>query len=176
MECLENAFEDIDRLIMEKKNSIKQLVVKWKRLLDFGIGFYLISDYEQAKKWAVRTTGRRAEGSPTISVYNVDDKAFKDLSVLTFVKADKEWLRYIATYRTDKSASDAYDIVIGPVANDQAIRTVNDFIKGRFTENMAIQLLLPQNLKDQYTFKTEKAISILELVEVKCLWKDLNQK
>ena len=28
MECLENAFEDIDRLIMEKKNSIKQLVVK----------------------------------------------------------------------------------------------------------------------------------------------------
>lgn len=88
---------------------------------------------------------------------------------MTFVKADKEWLRYIATYRTDKSASDAYDIVIGPVANDQAIRTVNDFIKGRFTENMAIQLLLPQNLKDQYTFKTEKAISILELVEVKCL-------
>jgi hypothetical protein len=29
--------------------------------------------------------------------------------------------------------------------------------------------LLPQNLKDQYAFKTEKAISILELVEVKYL-------
>ena len=27
-----------------------------KRLLDFGAGFYLTSDFEQAKKWAVRTT------------------------------------------------------------------------------------------------------------------------
>ena len=129
----------------------------------------ITSDYEQAKKWAVRTTGRRAEGSPTISIYNVDDKVFEDLSVLNFARADKEWLRYVAAYRTDKSASDSYDIVIGPVANDQAIRTVNDFLKGRFTEDMAIQLLLPQNLKDQYAFKTEKAIAILELVEVKCL-------
>lgn len=55
------------------------------------------------------------------------------------------------------------------MANDQAIRTINDFLKGRFTEDIAIQLLLPQNLKDQYAFKTEKAISILELVEVKYL-------
>ena len=26
-----------------------------KRFLDFGMGFYLTSDVEQAKKWAVRT-------------------------------------------------------------------------------------------------------------------------
>ena len=88
---------------------------------------------------------------------------------MAFARADREWLRYIAVYRTDKSASDLYDIVVGPVADDQAIRTVNDFLKGRFTEDMAIQLLLPQNLKDQYAFKTERAISILELVEAKCL-------
>lgn len=144
-------------------------IIKSRRLLDFGIGFYLTSDYEQAKKWAVRTAGRRAEGIPAISVYNVDDEVFKYLSILNFARADKEWLRYIAVYRTDKSARDSYDIVIGPVANDQAIRTVNDFLKGRFTEDMAIQLLLPQNLKDQYAFKTEKAISILEFVEVKYL-------
>lgn len=124
---------------------------------------------QQAKKWAIRTTARRAEGSPVISVYHVDDKEFKNLSVLAFARADREWLRYIAVYRTDKSASDLYDIVVGPVADDQAIRTVNDFLKGRFTEDMAIQLLLPQNLKDQYAFKTERAISILELVEAKCL-------
>ena len=86
-----------------------------RRLLDFEVGFYLTSDYGQAKKWAVRTTGRRAEGRPTISVYNVDNNNFKNLSVLTFAKANREWLRYIATYRTDKSASDSYDIVIGAI-------------------------------------------------------------
>lgn len=144
-------------------------ILRSRRLLDFGAGFYLTSDYEQAKKWAIRTTGRRAEGSPVISGYHVDDKDLKNLSVLTFARADREWLRYIAVYRTDKSARDLYDIVIGPVADDQAIRTVNDFLKGRFPEDIAIQLLLPQNLKDQYAFKTERAISILKLVEVKYL-------
>lgn len=137
--------------------------------MDFRVGFYLTSNYDQAKKWAVRTTGRRAEGKPTISVYEVDDKDLKKLSLLTFERADKGWLRYISVYRTDKSVSDLYDIVIGPVANDQAIRTVNDYLKGRFTEDIAIRLLLPQKLKDQYAFKTEKAISILKLVEVKFL-------
>lgn len=144
-------------------------ILRSRRLLDFGAGFYLTSDYEQAKKWAIRTTGRRAEGSPVISGYHVDDKDLKNLSVLTFARADREWLRYIAVYRTDKSARDLYDIVVGPVADDQAIRTVNDFLKGRFSEDIAIQLLLPQNLKDQYAFKTERAISILKLVEVKYL-------
>ena len=144
-------------------------IIKSRKLLDFGAGFYLTSDYGQARKWAVRTTDRRREGNPVISVYHVNVKDFESLSLLVFDQASKEWLRYISAYRTDKSASDSYDIVIGPVAKDQAIRTINDFLKGRFTEDIAIQLLLPQNLKDQYAFKTEKAISILELVEVKYL-------
>lgn len=31
-------------------------ILRSRRLLDFGAGFYLTSDYEQAKKWAIRTT------------------------------------------------------------------------------------------------------------------------
>lgn len=30
-------------------------IIKSRKLLDFGAGFYLTSDYEQAEKWAVRT-------------------------------------------------------------------------------------------------------------------------
>lgn len=55
----------------------------------------------------------------------------------------------------------------GPVANDQAVRTVNNYLKGYFDEEIAIRLLLPQNLKDQYVFKTDKALSVLEFHEVK---------
>lgn len=102
-------------------------IIKSRKLLDFGAGFYLTSDYGQARKWAVRTTDRRREGNPVISVYHVNVKDFESLSLLVFDQASKEWLRYISAYRTDKSASDSYDIVIGPVANDQAIRTINDF-------------------------------------------------
>ena len=142
-------------------------IIKSKRLLDFGTGFYLTSDYEQAKKWAVRTTARREEGTPTISVFNIKECEIEKLESLIFDAANKEWLRYISLNRTDKSAEDSYDLVIGPVANDQAIRTVNNYLKGYFDEDIAIQLLLPQNLKDQYAFKTEKALSILEFSEVK---------
>ncbi len=141
-------------------------IMKSKRLLDFGTGFYLTSDYNQAKKWAVRTTSRREEGVPTISVFSIIESDLKNLELLTFDSANKEWLKYVAMNRTDQSAQDSYDIVIGPVANDQAIRTVNNYLKGYFTEDIAIQLLLPQNLKDQYTFKTEKALSILKYNEV----------
>lgn len=145
----------------------KPKIIESKRLLDFGIGFYLTSDYEQAKKWAVRTTNRREEGVPTISTFNIDESELVKLECLIFDAANTEWLRYISKNRTDKSAEDGYDIVIGPVANDQAIRTVNNYLKGYFTEDIAIQLLLPQKLKDQYAFKTEKALSILKFSEVK---------
>ena len=138
-----------------------------KRLLDFGTGFYLTSDYCQAKKWAVRTTARREEGAPVISVFSFEETEVEILKTLTFESANKEWLRYISMNRTDKSAGDSYDIVIGPVANDQAIRTVNNYLKGYFNEDIAIQLLLPQKLKDQYAFKTERALSILEFKEVR---------
>lgn len=142
-------------------------IIKSKRLLDFGTGFYLTSDYEQAKKWAVRTAARREEGVPMISIFNIAECEIKNLSSLIFDGANREWLRYISLNRTDKSAGDSYDLVIGPVANDQAIRTVSNYLRGYFDEDIAIQLLLPQNLKDQYAFKTEKALSILKFIEVK---------
>lgn len=144
-------------------------IIKSKRLLDFGTGFYLTSDYEQAKKWAVRTANRREEGIPVITVFTFDENEFERLNVLSFESANKEWLRYISVNRTDKIAEDSYDIVIGPVANDQAIRTVNNYLKRYFTEDIAIQLLLPQNLKDQIVFKTEKALDALKYNEVRLI-------
>lgn len=144
-------------------------IIKSKRLLDFGTGFYLTTDYEQAKKWALRTTSRREEGTPSITVFSFDENELDKLDVLTFEGPNKEWLRYISANRTDKAAGDSFDIVIGPVANDQAIRTVNNYLKGYFDEEIAIQLLLPQSLKDQVVFKTEKALAMLKYNEVKTL-------
>lgn len=141
-------------------------IIKSKRLLDFGTGFYLTSDYEQAKKWAVRTTNRREEGVPTITVFSINKTDIINMKMLSFESANREWLRYISTNRTDKMAEDSYDIVTGPVANDQAIRTVNNYLKGYFTEEIAIQLLLPQKLKDQWVLKTERALSVLKYIEV----------
>ncbi len=138
-----------------------------KRLLDFGAGFYLTSDFEQASKWAIRTTNNRGTGIPTVSVFYIEELQFENLRVLHFESANKEWLRYISANRTGKIIEEEFDVVSGPVANDQAIRTVNNYLKGYFSEDIAIQLLFPQKLKDQYAFRTENALNILNFTEAK---------
>ena len=137
-----------------------------KRLVDFGSGFYLTSDFEQAKKWAKRTANNRGEGLPIVSVFEVDEAELEELDILKFEEADEKWLRYVAANRTGVQVK-RYDIVIGPVANDQAIRTVNNYLKGYFPEDVAIKLLLPQKLKDQYVIRTEKALAVLKYMEAK---------
>ena len=137
-----------------------------KRLLDFGAGFYLTSDFEQAKKWAIRTTKNRGENKPLVSSFNVEEKQMNSLNILLFKIPDKDWLKYISENRTGKAKDEGHDIIIGPVANDQAIRTINNYLKGYFSEDIAIQLLLPQKVKEQYTFKTERALDILDFSEV----------
>ena len=136
-----------------------------KRLLDFGSAFYLTSDLEQAKKWALRTRNIRESGGPLVSVYEFNEKSLTGLRVLSFSSPDLDWLHYVVANRTGQPTA-PYDLVIGPVANDQAIRTVNDFQNGYFTAEIAIQILLPQKLKDQYAFKTESALRLLRFKEV----------
>ena len=140
-------------------------IIKSQRFLDFGAGFYMTSDFEQARKWAVRTAARREEGVATISVFELSDDYVDRVKVRTFARPDRDWLRYITVHRTGNPPADDYDMVVGPVANDQAIRTVNNYLKGYFPEEVAIKLLLPQKLKDQYLFRTEKALSLLAFKE-----------
>ena len=54
-------------------------IIESERTLDFGKGFYLTTSLEQAKKWAILTTSRRKEGTPTVSVFEIQDKV--DLKV-----------------------------------------------------------------------------------------------
>ena len=144
-------------------------ILKSQRFLDFGAGFYMTSDFEQARKWAVRTAARREEGVATISVFELSDDYVDRVKVRTFARPDRDWLRYITVHRTGNPPADDYDMVVGPVANDQAIRTVNNYLKGYFPEEVAIKLLLPQKLKDQYLFRTEKALDLLVFKEAKQL-------
>ena len=59
-----------------------------------------------------------------------------------------------------------YDIVVGPVANDNTMPVLNLFFKGAYSEEETLRRLLPQRLKDQYAFKTDNALSCLRYREV----------
>ncbi len=62
-----------------------------------------------------------------------------------------------------------WDIVCGPVANDQTAPVIDLFLDGMYDEEEAIKRLLPQKLRDQFVFKTPEAISLLRCKEVICL-------
>lgn len=141
-------------------------IIKSNRKLDFGTGFYLTSNYEQARKWALLTVQRRNEGKATISSYSFDEDKSKNLKVLTFTSVSVDWLKFVSNNRITIDFKDDNDIVIGPVANDRTMPVLRLYLSGIYDEVETMKRLLPQKLKDQFAFKTEDALKALELRKV----------
>lgn len=142
-------------------------ILSSNRAMDFGAGFYTTSDENQAMKWAKIQTLRRKKGIPIVSVYEFDENAAKDLSVLSFCSADKNWLDFVAENRKNLYCGMKYDIVRGPVANDTTMTIISDYMAGNISDEVALLLLKTQKLSDQYVFLTESGIDCLRFKEVR---------
>lgn len=140
-------------------------IINSKRNLDFGTGFYLTSDFEQAKKWAKSVTKRNKIGNPVVTVFDFEDKNMQ-LKTFEFDSPNKEWLKFVVKNRKNEYTNNEYDIIIGPVANDNTMPVLNFYISGDYDEEEALKRLLPQKLKDQYVFKSEKSLEYLKFMEV----------
>lgn len=136
-------------------------ILKSNRALDFGTAFYMTSDYEQAKKWAELTVVRKKTGSPIISEYEFDTEKAKQLKVIRYASADKEWLKFVSACRSEQENGDEYDIIIGAVADDRTFDVISLYLIGMYNEEEAIRRLLPFKLKDQYAFKSGNALELL---------------
>ncbi len=145
---------------------IKPKLLTNQRLLDFGAGFYLTSSLQQATRWAELKARREQKGSPIVSVFEFDTRLMTELKVIKFECANVEWLRFITEHRKNMSSLVNSDLIIGPVADDNTMPVLNLYFDGILNEDEAIKRLLPQNLKDQYTFKTETTLSLLRLFEI----------
>ncbi len=132
-----------------------------ERALDFGIGFYLTTSYQQAQKWSKLTVTRRNSGTPIVSVFSIEEQKMEQLSVLHFTQADGDWLKFISASRKNIYNPNPWDIIWGPVANDNTMPVINLYLQGYYDESEAIKRLLTQKLKDQLVFKTERALEFL---------------
>ncbi len=141
-------------------------ILKPVKALDFGAGFYLTTDFEQAKKWSILKTERSGIGRPTVSVYEILEEDMKKLCILKFDSANKNWLEFVSMNRKNKIIEENSDIIIGPVANDNTMPVITLYLRGDYDVNEALKRLLPQKLKDQIVFKNEKSLSYLKFVEV----------
>lgn len=103
---------------------------------DFGCGFYLNPNKEQAMEMAVRTSKRMQEGEPVVNAYLFDDSLLSSectpLSVKIFEDYSVEWAEFILKNRKNMASQPAhsYDIVVGPIANDTVGLQMRRFIQG----------------------------------------------
>jgi len=138
---------------------------------DFGKGFYLTTMQDQAIKMAKRVA-RIYGGCPIVNVYEFDESCLKGkLAVRIFDKPDIDWAVFILNNRsrtfTDTDSPESnhdnkYDLVIGPVANDDLALLFRQFESGLISVETLVEGMKYKKLTNQYSFHSEIAIAYLE--------------
>ena len=136
------------------------------RTLDFGMGFYATVNHAQASDIAGVAMSRRRACDQAVSCYGFDmERAEKELRILKFAMPDESWFDFICQNRQGKDAGNAYDIIIGPVADDKVYATIGFFESRVLTREQAIDSLRINPLPDQIVLKTKAALELLKFRE-----------
>lgn len=158
---------------------------------DFGKGFYLTSDFSQSRNF-IKASIKKAQNYGIIpGTRNYGFVSFykfhwpeNGLKIHEFDTADKNWLWFVSINRRRNLAQILYpvidhslfqsDIIIGKIANDTTNPVITTYLNGLYGDilsdraiSIAIEQLIPDNLKDQYCFQTEESISCLEFLEAR---------
>ena len=97
------------------------MLVASNRLLDFGPGFYTTTNREQAIRFAKGVVCKRG-GDPFLNVYEFDaEAAYARLLTLRFDAPTEQWLDFVVANRSGTYVGERYDLVSGPVANDNVV-------------------------------------------------------
>ena len=129
--------------------------------LDFGQGFYVTDLRRQAVEWAVKM-GNNRRAKPVLNRYFLNREAFvAEGKSLVFQAYDEEWFDFIVASRLEQNPSAGYDYIEGGVANDRVVDSINFYLQGLITREIALRrlaehqpnnqiCLLNQQLTDKY--------------------------
>lgn len=134
---------------------------------DFGRGFYLSANRDQAWELAKRKTEQSGEGEPKVYEYEFDETLLQgnELLVQNFGEYSREWAEFVLANRRNRTrdAVHPYDVVIGPIANDTVGFQIRRFTAGIIDMERFIQeLQYMRGISFQYFFGTERAIKQLK--------------
>ena len=140
-------------------------IIKPNRTLDFGNGFYTTTNRLQATDFARRVTMNRGKGIATVNVYEEDeDLAFDTCDGLRFPCVVDAWLDFVADNRMGVYSGPEYDLVLGPVANDDVYETLQLYVNGAISREYTMERLKIKELFNQLVFKTDRALAFLRFV------------
>lgn len=140
---------------------------------DFGRGFYTTNILEQAQKMAKRVV-KIYGGTPTVNVYEITDDFIKSdaLHIMNFGNIPSEkWAVFVMNNRnksfTDFESKDCncdckYDIVSGPIADDDMTVLFRQYQSGLISLEALINGMTFRETTNQYSFHTERAVGLLK--------------
>lgn len=133
---------------------------------DFGRGFYLSDNEEQAlemAKFKTLTLG----GEPLISIFEFDENIITNntLKVKVFQDYSEEWADFVFANREGLDNVEEYDIVYGPIANDTVGLQIRKLKSGNIDKiEFLNRLKYMKGITFQYYFGTENAIKTLKKI------------
>lgn len=140
-------------------------LIPQNRFLDFGFGFYTTTNKTQAIGFADKVYKRRKEGSRIVNIYELDEaRTFSACSVLNFDSANEAWLDFVSDNRAGSYNGESFDIIFGPVANDDVYTTFNLYTAGVLSKEQTLEALKIKKLYNQMVFTSEKALSFLKFI------------
>lgn len=144
---------------------------KSKRGKDFGQGFYLNANPDQAMAMAIRTARFLNEGHPTLSCFEFDEAYAVEngLKIKIFPDYSEEWAEFVVMNRKNNSDTPIhpYDIVIGPIADDTVGVQIRRYIMGYLSASALVEeLKFRGDHAVQYFFGTPEAIKLLKRIEL----------
>lgn len=133
---------------------------------DFGRGFYLTSEFQQAHSWAAHKS-ESSVSKARVYRYKLAEKIPDYLKIYEFLEYDEKWLQCIAGNREHgTSIVDDGDIVYDRMADSfggQITAAIRKYEKEVFDASQALKVLRNGRKKrDQFCFKTVEAVSLLK--------------
>lgn len=82
---------------------------------------------------------------------------------MRFDAPDEAWLDFVSENRSGNYEGETYDLVYGPVANDDVYTTFTLYSAGALTKEQTLETLKIKKLYNQLVLTSEKALRFLKL-------------
>lgn len=142
-------------------------LVHSKPFKDFGRGFYLSADKQQAWDMAFQKVSQTKEGKAEVTEFLFDEAVMSsgELKVLSYPDYCEEWALFVLANRNKNNEQPIhdYDIVYGPIADDGVTFQLRRYEGGVISlPRLVEELKYAKGITFQYFFGTERALQQLK--------------
>lgn len=138
-----------------------------KPFKDFGRGFYLSPEKQQAWDMAFQKVNQIKDGKAEVTEFLFDEAKMTsdELKVLSYTDYSEEWAMFVLANRDRQREHPIhdYDIVYGPIADDGVTYQLRRYVGGVISMHRLVEeLKYAKGITFQYFFGTERALKLLK--------------